>query len=169
MKIGFIRQEKMAIKTENGTKEVKWLECHMRIAGLRAFNLKMLAYDKKDQSKKEPDYTLLLRSNVNKGDKFRDIPIGALWIGSAIIDGVEKKFMTGYIESIALPLGRVNIAVWKAEPLWEGDNPQYLYDIKTMEDRQAQTPTNDDVPTYDMPQQDHNTPNITIDEDEIPF
>jgi len=173
MKIGFIRQEMMKIKKQDGTTEdVKWLECYIRMAGVRPFNIKMAKNKNQDTTKKQPDYNLYMRSNVNKNDTFRDIPVGALWMGSAMIDGEQKTFMTGYIES---PLfGRLNIAVWKAQPLYEGEQMGFLYEIKTMEDKKAQDQEDSyQAPTYDMPQQapiqNGFIPEIEIDNDEIPF
>jgi len=172
MKIGFIRQEMMKIKKQDGSVEdVKWLECYIRMAGVRPFNIKMAKNKTQDTTKKQPDYNLYMRTNVNKNDTFRDIPVGALWMGSAMIDGEQKTFMTGYIES---PLfGRLNIAVWKAQPLYEGEQMGFLYEIKTMEDKKAQDQEDRyQAPTYDMPQapiQNGSIPEIEIDNDEIPF
>lgn len=159
MQIGFIRKESM---TPKDSEPVKWLECYFRIAGVRPFKAKMSPNKNKTEDK-HPDYVIYLRGNMDKGDSFRDIAIGSLWMGEKEIDGVLKKFMTGTIE---VAFNKLNIAVWKAEPRFEGEVVSYLYDIKTMKDKQQQdTPQTED----DEQTQQHPAPVIDIDDDEIPF
>lgn len=134
MQIGFIEQKEKAFKENKEHKVAKWLECHFRIAGLRPFNAKMSKNKNKTESK-HPDYIIYLRSNVNKGENFRDIPIGSLWMGEKVIDGELKKFMTGKME---IAFQEVSIAVWKATPKFQGEVLNYLYDIKTMKDKRNQ-------------------------------
>lgn len=134
MQIGFIRKEQMVIKENNINQTTNWFECYFRIAGIRPFSAKMTPNKNKTDSK-HPDYIIYLRGNVNKGDTFRDIPIGSLWLGEKFIDGQIKKFMTGSIE---VAFNKVSIAVWKAEPKYENEEIKYLYDIKTMEDKRNQ-------------------------------
>lgn len=170
MKIGFVRQESLKVKEQDGaTKEIKYLECYFRMAGVISFQVKMSKNKDQDTTKKQPDYNLYMRTNLNKYDTFRDIPIGALWMGSTLKDGETLNFMTGYIES---PLfGRLNIAVWKAKPNYEGEVVRYLYDINTMEDKQNEN-DNNSYQQYQEPQaqmQDSEMPTIDIDNDEIPF
>jgi len=180
MQIGFIKQESMSVKDKD-TKEskvIKWLECHFRIAGIRPFSAKMTP-NKRKEKPNQPDFIIYLRSNINKGDSFRDIAIGSLWLGEKVIDGVLKKFMTGTLE---VAFTKVSIAVWKAEPRFDGEVVNYLYDIKTMQDTQdnnnqgyqddyansQQTPA-----SYQAPQQQQSyqqpAPQKDEDGDEIPF
>lgn len=159
MQIGFVRKESM---TPKDSEMVKWLECYFRIAGVRPFKAKMSPNKNKTEDK-HPDYIIYLRGNMDKGDSFRDIAIGSLWMGEKEIDGVLKKFMTGVIE---IAFRKVSIAVWKAEPRFEGEVINYLYDIKTMEDKTVgmkQTPQTEDEQTRPP------VINIDIDDDEIPF
>lgn len=171
MQIGFIKQESMSVKDNAAaeSKVVKWLECHFRIAGIRPFSAKMTP-NKRKEKPNQPDYIIYLRANINKGDSFRDIAIGSLWLGEKVIDGVNRKFMTGSLE---VAFQKVNIAVWKAEPRFDGEVINYLYDIRTMEDRQQQNnqsyqEDNYDYSSYQQPAQDE-VPAIDYDEDEIPF
>jgi hypothetical protein len=174
MKIGFVRQESFITKGQDGEKkEHKWLEAHFRMAGVRPFKAKFSKNTRKDEATgNAPDYNIYLRGNEIKGDSFRDIPIGALWIGSKVFDGVEKTFMTGSIES---PLfGKIGISVWKAEPYFEGEQLGFLYEISTMEDKKEDTSYDADYGTYsnNAPQQAQtptDAPAIEIDQDEIPF
>jgi len=147
----------MSVKDNAATesKVVKWLECHFRIAGIRPFSAKMTP-NKRKEKPNQPDYIIYLRVNINKGDSFRDIAIGSLWLGEKVIDGVNRKFMTGSLE---VAFKKINIAVWKAEPRFDGEVINYLYDIKTMEDTT-------DYGTYQPPMDNDMPP---IDEDEIPF
>ena len=169
MKIGFIRFESIKVKDGENTKDVKWLECYFRFAGAIPFQVKMSKNKNQDTTKKQPDYNLYMRGNLSKHDSFRDLPVGALWLGSTVKDGETLNFMTGYIES---PLfGRLNIAVWKAKPNFEGEQLGYMYDIKTMDDK-PQDENQNNYQQYQAPQaqtQDNNIPTIDIDNDEIPF
>jgi|GEM_PF-2687057 hypothetical protein len=165
--IGFIKQEQMVVKREGKEEVVKWFECHFRVGGVRPFSAKMTKNAKKDKET-HPDFHLYLRANVNKGDKFRDIRIGALWMKTKVFDGVEKTFMTG---NVFMDFREVPITVWKAEPRFEGDTVEYLYDISMMKDTAPQRDAQKEngyetvyedakgevLPAYDIP------------EDEIPF
>jgi hypothetical protein len=175
MQIGFIKQESMSVKDnkEAESRVVKWLECNFRIAGIRPFSAKMTP-NKRKEKPNQPDYIIYLRANINKGDSFRDIAIGSLWMGEKVIDGVNKKFMTGSLE---VAFNKVAIAVWKAEPRFDGEVINYLYDIKTMEDKREndqgyQAGYQEDHSSYDQQPQNYNQapqhPQVQ-DEDEIPF
>ncbi len=174
MKIGFIRQESLNVKDGENTKVVKWLECYFRFAGAMPFQVKM-SKNKKDENStaNQPDYNLYMRGNLNKYDTFRDLPIGALWLGTTVKDGETLNFMTGYIESPIF--NKLNIAVWRAKPNYEGEKLGYMYDINSMEDK-PQDENQNNYTQYQQPQQapqaqiqDGDTPTIDIDDDEIPF
>lgn len=177
MQIGFIKQESMSVKDKGAAESrvVKWLECNFRIAGIRPFSAKMTP-NKRKENPNQPDYIIYLRANINKGDTFRDIAIGSLWLGEKVIDGVNKKFMTGSLE---VAFNKVAIAVWKAEPRFDGEVVNYLYDIKTMEDKRDnnqgyqggyQEDYSHQAPVYEQ-QQPNKTNNYPVAEDneEIPF
>lgn len=173
MQIGFIKQESISVKDKGATesKVVKWLECSFRIGGIRPFSAKMTP-NKRKEKPSQPDYIIYLRANVNKGDTFRDIAIGSLWLGEKVIDGVNKKFMTGSLE---VAFKKVSIAVWKAEPRFEGEVINYLYDIKTMEDKRESSQSGpsyqDDYNKYSQQQpvyEPNDYPPVGDDE-EIPF
>ncbi len=140
MQIGFIRQEQMSVKDGDEPRVVKWLECYFRMAGVRPFSAKM-SVNKNKSEPKHPDYIIYMRANVNKGDSFRDIAIGSLWLGEKEIDGVVKKFMTGQIE---VAFQKAAIAVWRAEARYEGEEVKYLYDIKTMKNRREDDDKDED-------------------------
>jgi len=133
--IGFVKQESFAVKDrETGKEEIKkWLECHFRVGGMRPFSAKMVPNKNKDKDT-APDFHIYLRANVNKGDKFRDIRVGALWLKKKMIDNVETTFMTG---NIFMDFREIPIAVWKAKPRFEGDVVNYLYDISMMSDNRS--------------------------------
>ena len=155
MQIGFVRKEEMKIK--DGV--VGWLECYFRIAGIRPFSAKLSV--NKNKTDNQPDYYIYLRGNVNKGDSFRDIPIGSLWLGEKVIDGELKKFMTGSIE---LAFKKIAIAVWRAEPRYEGEVINYIYDIKTMEEKPKENSSYSYQEENDIQQY-----SAEIKTDEIPF
>ncbi len=129
--IGFVKQESMTVKRDGKETPVKWLEAYFRVGGLRPFSAKIVKNNRKENMS-HPDFHIYLRANVNKGDKFRDIRIGALWLKTKKIDNVEKTFMTG---NIFMDFREYPIAVWKALPRYEGEVVEYLYDISVMKDR----------------------------------
>ena len=109
--IGFVKQEQQVFrKAGEEDKTVKWFECHFRVGGMHPFKAKM-SPNKKKEKDNEPDFYIYLRANVNKGDKFRDIRIGALWLKKKVFDGVEKTFMTG---NVFMDFKEIPIAVWES-------------------------------------------------------
>ena len=161
MQIGFIRREQLKIKKADKEELIKWYECYFRIAGVRPFSAKLSPNKNKTESK-HPDYIIYQRGNVNKGDTFRDIPIGSLWMGEKVIDGELKKFMTGTIE---VAFRKLSIAVWRAEKRFENEVIEYAYDIKTMEDKRQNS-------TYEPDSYENEESSYRYSEeieDEIPF
>lgn len=123
--IGFVKQEELLYKDKDGKETLKkWLECHFRVAGLRPFKAKMVKA--KNPTNNKPNYYIYLRSNVNKGDKFRDIQIGALWVKTKQEAGKEVSYMVGEIE---INFTSMPIVIWKAKPRFDGEELHYLYDI----------------------------------------
>jgi len=153
--IGFIRQEKMEIEENGQKKEVKWLECHFRIAGVRPFKVKMTK-NKNKQKENEPDFYLYLRSNINKGDNFRDIKIGALWLK----EKEGEKYLTG---NAFINFKEVNLYVKKAKSLYEEENITWLYDVFMFLDKAKERVEHGDAyeSEYDV--------GVEINDDEIPF
>jgi len=137
--IGFVKQEQHTFMKEGKETIVKWFECHFRVGGIRPFSAKM-SPNKKKESTNAPDFYIYLRANVNKGDRFRDMRIGALWLKTKAFEGSEKTFMTG---NIFMNFQEIPIAVWRAEPRFEGEKIEYLYDISMMQDK----PQANDTPT----------------------
>lgn len=163
--IGFVKQESQTFKKAGeDERTVKWLECHFRVAGVRPFKAKMSS-NKKKETDNQPDFYIYLRSNVNKGDKFRDIRIGALWVKKKTFDGVEKTFMTG---NLFMDFREIPITIWKAEPRFEGEVIEYLYDISVMKNKPQE---NTSSYADDNIKSEHKEENITpVDsDDEIPF
>ncbi len=163
MQIGFIRREQLKVKKATGEEIVKWYECYFRIAGVRPFSAK-LSPNKNKTEHKQPDYIIYQRGNVNKGDTFRDIPIGSLWMGEKLIEGELKKFMTGTIE---IAFRKISIAVWRAEQRYENEVIEYTYDIKTMEDKKQNNTYDPD--NYENDNNDNRHKHHDDSEDEIPF
>ena len=165
--IGFVKQEQQVFgKAGEDDKTVKWLECHFRVAGMRPFKAKM-SQNKKKENANAPDFYIYLRANVNKGDKFRDMRIGALWIKKKTFDDVEKTFMTG---NVFMNFQEIPIAVWRAEPHFEGEVIEYLYDISMMKDNRQENENSEDgyETTYESAGGDE-VPVVDADGEEIPF
>ena len=163
--IGFVKQEERTFKKAGeADKTVKWLECHFRVGGMRPFTAKMSKNKKKEDGSNQPDFYIYLRANVNKGDRFRDIRIGALWVKKKVFDGVEKTFMTG---NIFMDVREIPITVWKAEPRFEGEVIEYLYDISMMKNK-AKEESADEDGGYTVEYTDADIPAVDPNE-EIPF
>lgn len=165
--IGFVKQEQIVVKRDGKEETVKWFECHFRVGGMRPFKAKM-SPNKKKEKDTEPDFYIYLRANVNKGDKFRDIRIGALWLKKKVFDGVEKTFMTG---NVFMDFKEIPIAVWRAEPRFEGEKIEYLYDISMMKDK-SQSDNADTDSGYETTYEDANgnaLPQTDENGEEIPF
>ena len=157
--IGFIKQEKMEVEDNGQKKEVKWLECHFRIAGVRPFKVKM-SKNKNKQKENEPDFYLYLRSNIHKGDSFRDIKIGALWLKEK--DG--EKYLTG---NAFIDFKEVNLYVKKAKPIFDNEKVAWLYDVFMFIDREQKQNSGNGGYAYGEP--DYEVSETEIDDTEIPF
>lgn len=163
--IGFVKQEQTVFrKAGEVEKTVKWFECHFRVGGMRPFKAKMSKNKKKEADNNQPDFYIYLRANINKGDKFRDIRIGALWVKKKVFDGVEKTFMTG---NVFMDFKEIPITVWKAEPRFEGEVIEYLYDISMMKDKPQETAADADD-GYQVTYEDEDIPAVDPEQD-IPF
>lgn len=180
MKIAYAKKHQETVKdqnAENGQKTIAWVECYFRIAGLYPFRAKMQKNKNKEEGSNQPDFKLYYRTNTgNKKDpKFRDILMGALWLKTTVKDGVEKNFMTGEIELLPLatkenPTGKTNIAVWAAQPYYEGEVLDFDYEISILEDREQDYPEYQDNSAPDQGSNNNQPPpTIDIDNDEIPF
>jgi len=127
--IGFVRQEAMEVKDGEQTREVKWLECHFRVAGLRPFKAK-LSKNKRKEKDTQPDFYIYLRGNINKGDTFRDIRIGSLWIKHKEVQTGEgakiETYMTGNIE---INFKNVNVLIQKPKKYFDNEKIGFLYEI----------------------------------------
>ena len=165
--IGFVKQEQQIFrKAGEEDKTVKWLECHFRVGGMRPFKAKMSKNKKKEEGSAQPDFYIYLRANVNKGDKFRDIRIGALWIKKKVFDGVEKTFMTG---NVFMDFKEIPITVWKAEARFEGEVIEYLYGISMMKDKPQEENAGEGYETTYENAQGNEVPPPDANGDEIPF
>lgn len=164
--IGFVKQEQQTFRDkEKKETTVKWLECHFRVGGVRPFKAKM-SPNKNKQNENEPDFYLYLRANINKGDRFRDMRIGALWLKTKAFDGVEKTFMTG---NVFMDFKEIPIAVWRAEPRFEGEVIEYLYDISMMKEKLQESQTGEAADdAYPVEYDDSDIPAVDPSED-IPF
>ena len=162
--IGFIRQESYEFKNSNGENQVaKWLEAHFRIAGLRPFKAK-ISENKNRENQNAPDYHIYLRSNMSKGDTFRDIRIGALWVKEKINEsGITIKYMSGNIE---IDFKEIGLYVAKPKKYFDDEKIGFLYEIISMGENKKDVIENDNSYSYDS----NNKVDVIIDDDEeIPF
>ncbi|MBE0470409.1 MAG: hypothetical protein IBX55_13000 [Methyloprofundus sp.] len=150
MQIGFVEQRQMVIgKDQSGNDEIaKWLEVIIRAPGVREMAFKM-SKGKQEVGKKMPDWVLWYRTNQRKGEKYRDIQAGALWMSKSI-DG-QTDYLSGYIESPSIPGGRMRIAMFKAKPRFDGEQVTWMYDVVWSADKPANEDQNDYAPQYGSP------------------
>jgi len=154
--IGFIREEKITIQD----KEVKWLECHFRVAGLRPFKAKFAKNKNKENN--QPDYFIYLRGNINKGDSFRDIKIGGLWLKEKIKeDGTKEQFLTGNLE---MNFKEISIIVQKPKRFYDNEEIGFLYEISAFKEQTRQVESN-----YENDYENGNYDNYQGDDEDIPF
>ena len=165
--IGFIRQESYEFKNQNGENQiVKWLEAHFRIAGLRPFKAK-LSENKNRENQNAPAYYIYLRGNINKGDTFRDIRIGALWIKEKIDEnGTPVKYMSGNME---VDFKEIGLYIQKPKKYFDDEKIGFLYEIISMGENKK-----DDVKVneYNEPYSTFDSTNeteVNVDDEDIPF
>ncbi len=162
--IGFIRQDSYTFKDNDGVeKTAKWLECYFRVAGLRPFQAKMTK-NKNKQNENAPDFFIYLRGNVNKGDSFRDLKIGALWVKSKIDEsGVKVDYMTGNVE---INFNEISVYITKPKKNYDDEKIGFLYEIISMSNKQDVKTNvyNEPYPAYNDSVEADN-----IEDDNIPF
>ena len=138
--IGFIRQEEMEFKDGEDVKKAKWLECYFRVAGLRPFKAKLAKNKQKENNEKAPDYNIYLRANINKGDSFRDIKIGAVWLKNKEKEGGKiESYLTGNIE---IDFRQINILIQKPKKYYDDEKIGFLYEIIAFLDDNTQKENN---------------------------
>jgi hypothetical protein len=175
--IGFIRMEKATVQEGGNSKEVKWMEVYFMIPGFERFTAKLSKNNNKN-GENSPDYYLYRRAKFNKNVSFRDYKIGTLWLKEKDVNGSKEKYMTG---RMILGTQEVSIGVFKAKPLYEGEQVNYLYDVVLFPDNEKQntySDSNDNTyhETVEPPVQNNQyvnnettLPTVEIDEEEIPF
>lgn len=147
--IGFIRQETMEFKDKEEVKTAKWLECYFRIAGLRPFKAKLVKNKQKEINEKAPDYNILLRANINKGDTFRDIRIGTVWLKNKKQEnGTVESYLTGNIE---INFQKVNILIQKPKKYFEDEKIGFLYEIVAFINDNKHNNNNNEYNDYESP------------------
>jgi len=164
--IGFVRDEEMEVKNGEEKKIIKWLECHFRIAGLRPFKAK-LAKNKNPQGNKSPDFYIYMRANINKGDTFRDIRIGSLWLKNKIDEETKTatQYMTGFLE---VGFKQVNILVQKPTKYFEDEKIGFRYEIIAFND-DKNTQNNNNYDDYNYDEYSNTETEIDIPDEDIPF
>ena len=156
--IGFVKQEKMDFKDGEEVKTAKWLECYFRVAGLRPFKAKLVKNKQKENNEKAPDYNIYLRANINRGDNFRDIKIGAVWLKNKELEGGKiEGYMTGNIE---INFKQVNILIQKPKKYYEDEKIGFLYEIIAFLDNKGENYENE---------KDYEYTKDEINEEDIPF
>jgi uncharacterized protein (DUF736 family) len=157
MQIGFVRQNARKVKENGEQKEVKYLEMFLRpmFGMVQGFTLSKSTSD----AENAPAYNIYAHNT--QGWIGRKAKVGALWMRET---EEGDKFMSGNIETPLVANGRMSISVWKAKPLFEGENVDWAYDV-------SWNPYDDKKDDTSVPR----VPNATTpshssdDDDEMPF
>lgn len=122
MQVGFVRQQSMVVQRGEERQEVKYLEMHVKpvFGGTMRFTLSK----NKSENTEAPAFNIYAQNE--KGWIKRKMKVGALWLRKT---EEGEDFMSGHIETPLVESGRMNIAVWKAKPLFEGEEVDWLYDV----------------------------------------
>lgn len=123
MQIGFIEQRQMTVKDKQ--EPVTWFEMVIKAPGIREFRLKVV--ENKDAGQNKPAFHLYYRTNQKKGENYRDLRAGALW--NAVSQDGQTQYLSGNIESPAIPGGRLWIACFNAKAQYENEQVMWLYDV----------------------------------------
>lgn len=147
MQIGFVEQRQMTVGKDGqgNPKTAQWLEAVIKVPGMREFSLKMVA-GQQEQGKRLPDYVLYYRANQRKGEQYRDLRAGALWLETSQ-DG-QTQYLSGHIETPVIPGGRLRVAMFQAKPLYENEQITWLYDVIWSPEKPKQGEGDDYAPQY---------------------
>ncbi len=176
MNIGFVKQEQF---TKDGA-VVKYLKLNIRDIGVK-FSATISKINEKSQDN-SPDYHIY--ANINRrGEHYSRVQIGALWMKTS-----EKgnAYMSGYIESIAFPDGKIYISIVKYTPREGMPAEDKIYNVLWSPPQKSRGEYDDGrdsggyvggytgQPAAPTPTDTTTTPagvpvEISIDEEEIPF
>jgi uncharacterized protein (DUF736 family) len=119
MKIGHVSQKSF----KSGEETVRYLEMIIRPPMMESATFTVSA-NKEKQNPNEPDFNIFFSIN-RKGDNYPSARVGALW--NKISDkGTEYK--NGYIETPAVPSGKMNISVF-ASTKKDGQEISWSHDV----------------------------------------
>jgi uncharacterized protein (DUF736 family) len=122
MQIGFVEKRELVVSGEKKS----WFEMIIKAPFVREFSMKMSKNENK-KNEKSPDYFLYYRTNVKKGENYRDTNVGGLWL--KISNDGKTQFMSGHIETPMVGDGRINIALFKAKPNYDNEKVDWMYDV----------------------------------------
>lgn len=147
MQIGFVEQRQLDLgKDQAGQPKIaQWLEVIIKAPGVREFSLKMTA-GPQEQGKQLPNFILYYRTNQRKGEQFRDIKAGAMWLQTSK-DG-QTEYLSGHIETPAILGGKLRIAMFNAAPRYQGEQVNWLYDVIWNADDATKQANDDLAPQY---------------------
>ncbi len=159
MQIGYVKQKEFITKDGNGEKKVnKYFE--MSIRPIFGASAKFTMSKNKSDNENAPAFNIYAHSE--KGSISRKQKVGALWMR----EHEGETFMSGHIETPMITTGKLQISLWKAKPLFDNEVVDWMYDVNWK-------PYNPDVAKAtegaNTTQPSYETPDIDIDEDEMPF
>lgn len=155
MQVGFVRQQSMVVQRGEERQEVKYLEMHVKpVFGVA---MRFTLSRNKSENENAPAYNIYAQNE--KGWIKRKMKAGALWMRQT---EEGEDFMSGHIETPLCDGGKMQVALWKAKPLYENEEVDWLYDVSW----KPYVPKQEDVgvtPSYAPP-------SVSVDDEEpIPF
>ena len=157
MQIGYVKQKEITVKDGDQQRVTKYFEMNIRpIFGTSA---KFTMSKNKSENENAPAYNIYAHNE--KGWINRKQKVGALWMQQH--DG--QDFMAGHIETPMVATGKLNISLWKSKPLYDNEVVDWMYDVNW----KAYNPNAAKAGEAGGTTPNYETPDIDIDEDEIPF
>lgn len=155
MQVGFVRQQSMVVQRGEDRQEVKYLEMHVKpVFGVA---MRFTLSRNKSENAEAPAYNIYAQNE--KGWIKRKMKVGALWMRRT---DEGEDFMSGHIETPLVDGGKMNISLWKAKPLFENEEVDWLYDVSW----KPYAPKKDDEKTTST----HAAPAVDVSsDDELPF
>jgi len=161
MQIGFVRKKEFVVRDENGERKTQsYLE--MSIRAIFGVSAKFTISKNNSESENAPEYNIFAHNE--KGWIGRKQKVGALWMKE--FEG--EKFMSGHIETPFVPGGKLQISLWRAKPLYDGEKVDWLYDVNWKAYNPNRDESEKDAPGYEVSVVQPRQSEIDID-DEILF
>lgn len=123
MQIGYVEKKEMAVQESDGEiikKSYYEMNIRMLFGTIERFTLSRNKSDKQNA----PYFNIYAHNP--KGWTARKLKAGGLWLKS-LPDGT--KFLSGAIETPMVDRGKLQISLWNAKPMYDGEDVAWEYDV----------------------------------------